>query len=164
AIVTVMDFNTVRVQVAVPESESPLVVKGQPVQIQVEGLPGRVFQGQVTRFAYALDEATKTMLAEAELPNPKLELRPGMYASVKIGIERKTGALLLPSDAVFMEKAGASVFTSANGKAKKVTVKIGFQDGTNIEIVSGITPETSVLLVGKRPIQDGQSVTVVEAK
>src|SRR5207249_8355759 len=75
AIVTLTDFNRVRVQVAVPELETSLISRGQPVRMNVDGLPGRSFDGKITRFSYALDEASKTMLAEIELPNPKLELR-----------------------------------------------------------------------------------------
>ena len=103
------------------------------------------------------------MLAEIELPNPKFELRPGMYAVVRIGIERKDDALLVPADALLVEKAGASVFTIADNKAKKTPVKTGFNDGTNAEIVSGVKPDQSVILVGKKPLADGQPVQV-EAK
>src|SRR5947207_10666926 len=137
AIATLVDFNRVRVQVAVPELESSLITTGQPVGVTVDGLPSRSFDGRVTRFSYALDEATKTMLAEIELPNPALELRPGMYAVVKIGIERKEDALLVPVEALVTERAGASVFMVVDNKAKKIPVKTGFNDGANVEIVSG---------------------------
>jgi len=164
AIVTLADFNTVRVQVAVPELESSLVATGQPVKVSVEGLSGRSFDGKITRFSYALDEASRTMLAEIELPNPKLELRPGMYASVKIGIERKDDALLVPVEALVVEKTGASVFALADGKAKKTRVQTGFNDGTDVEIISGVKTGQRVILAGKRSLSDGQPVTVEEAK
>ena len=102
-------------------------------------LIGRIFDGKITRFSYALDEATKTMLAEIELPNAKLELRPGMYAIVKIGIERKDDALLLPVEAVVVERAGAFVFTVSDTKAKKIQIKTGFNDGAQVEIISGLS-------------------------
>jgi membrane fusion protein (multidrug efflux system) len=162
ALLTVMDFQTVRVQVAVPESEASLVAKGQSVTLAVEGLPSRAFEGKITRFAYALDDASKTMLAEIELPNPKLELRPGMYATVKIGIERKEDALLLPLGALLIEKANASVFTVVENKAKKIPVKIGFNDGAKVEVVSGLKPDDLVILPDKRPFSDGQPVHVTE--
>ena len=164
AVLTLMDFNKVRVQVAVPEPEVPLVAKGQPVKVSVEELPGRGFEGTITRFAYALDDATKTMLADAELENPKWELRPGMFATVKIGIERKTDALLVPAEAVVMEKNNAFVFAVVDGKAKKVAVKIGFSDAGKIEIVSGVTASDRVILVGKQALTDGQPVNAVEAR
>jgi len=163
AIVTLTDFNRVRVQVAVPELETSFIATDQPVRISVESLPGRSFDGKITRFSYALDDATKTMLAEIEMPNPKLELRPGMYALVKIGIERKEDAPLVPVEALVVEKAGAFVFTVVENKAKRTPVKTGFNDGANVEIVGGIKADQPVILVGKRPLSDGQAVQV-EAK
>jgi membrane fusion protein (multidrug efflux system) len=164
ALLALMDFNTVRVQVAVPELEASLVAKDQPVKVSVDGLPGRSFDGMVTRFSYALDEASKTMLAEVELPNAKLELRPGMYAIVKIGIERKEDALLVPVEAVVTERAGASVFTVVENKARKTPIKTGFNDGANVEIASGVNADQAVILVGKRSLSDGQAVKVMEAR
>ena len=123
-----------------------------------------MFDAAVTRFSYALDENSKTMLAEIELPNTNLELRPGMYAAVTIAIERKENALLLPVDAVLLERAGASVFTVADNKAKKTRIQSGFNDGTNVEVVDGINPDQPVILIGKRPLADGQSVRITEAK
>jgi membrane fusion protein (multidrug efflux system) len=164
AIVTLMDFGKVRVQVAVPEFDAALTIKGQPAVVSVEELPGRKFVGEITRIAYALDEATKTMLAEAELQNPKWELRPGMFAQVRIGIEKKSGVLLVPVEALAVERGGASVFTVANDVAKKVAVKTGFNDGTHIEILSGVVAEDRVILIGKQPPSSGQAVHAVEAK
>jgi RND family efflux transporter MFP subunit len=164
AILTLSDFSRVRLQVAVPEVEASLVSTEQPVKLTVDGLPGKTFEGQITRFSYALDEMSKTMLAEIELPNPKLELRPGMYATVKLGIEHKPDALLVPAEAVLNEKAGPSVFVVSDGKAHKTRVQTGFNDGTNVEILKGVTPDQHIVLLGKQPPNDGQPVTVSEDK
>jgi membrane fusion protein (multidrug efflux system) len=104
------------------------------------------------------------MLAEIELPNPKLELRPGMYAVVKIGIERKEDAMLVPAEALVTEKAGASVYILADNKAKKTRVQPGFNDGVNVEIITGLSPDQQVLLPGKQALNDGQPVNVSEEK
>jgi RND family efflux transporter MFP subunit len=162
ALVTLTDFNRVRVQVAVPELEASLIATNQPVKLSVEGLPARSFDGQITRFSYALDEATRTMLAEIELANPTLELRPGMYASVRIGIERKENTLLVPVAALVVERAGAFVFTIQDQKARKTGVQTGFNDGTNVEIVRGVGPDQPVIIVGQRVLSDGQAVKAAE--
>ena len=164
AIVTLTDFNRIRLQVAVPEVEASLVAAEEPVKFTVEGLPGKTFEGKVTRYSYALDEASKTMLTEIELENPKLELRPGMYATVKIGIEHKEEAPLLAVDALVTEKSGTSVFVVNENKAKKTKVQTGFNDGTNVEILKGINPDQQVILPGKQPPNDGQPVTISEGK
>lgn len=164
AVLTIMDFNTVRVQVAVPELEASLVRAGQPVKLTVEGLPGKSFEGKVTRFAYALDDSTKTMLVEADLPNPNRELRPGMYAMVKLGVEKHTDALLIPIEALVMEKANAFAFVAAGDKAKKTPIKIGFNDGVKVEVLDGLAADAAVILVGKTALTDGQAVNVTEGK
>ena len=164
AILTLSDFSRVRLQVAVPEAEASLVSTEQPVRLTVDGLPGKDFEGKITRFSYALDETTKTMLTEIELTNPKLELRPGMYATVKLGIEHKPDALLVPMEAVLNEKSGPSVFVVSEGKAHKTRIQTGFNDSTNVEILKGVTPDQRVALLTKQPLNDGQPVIVSEDK
>jgi membrane fusion protein (multidrug efflux system) len=164
ALVTLSDFSRVRLQVAVPEAEAALVTSNQPVKANIEGLPGKMFEGAITRFSYALDEATRTMLAEIELPNPGLQLRPGMFATVRIGIDRKADALLVPVDAVLTDKSGSAVFLVAEGKARKTKVQTGFNDGTNVEVMTGLNADQPVILLGKQPPTDGQGVIVSEPK
>jgi len=163
-VVTLMDFDKVRVQVAVPENEVPLIRNGLPVKVTVDELPARVFEGGVTRFSQALDEGTKTMLAEIDLENPKHELRPGMYATAKIGVEKHADVLLVPVEAAVIEKSGTSVFIVADGKAKKIPVKAGFNDGASVEILDGLAPTQPVILVGKLVLSSGQAVNVAEGK
>src|SRR5207244_2454515 len=81
AIFTVMDYTTVRVQVAVPEPEVAFIRAGLPVKFSLEALPGKIFDATVTRSSGALDEATRTMLVEADVPNADSVLKPGVYAN-----------------------------------------------------------------------------------
>jgi RND family efflux transporter MFP subunit len=164
AVVTLMDFSTVRIDVAIPDTEAPLVKKDLPVKVTVDELPGRTFEGTITRFAYALDESTKTMATEIDIQNPDLTLRPGMWAGVQIDLEKKSDAQLLPAEALVAEKNKASVFVVRHGKAQKVLIKIGFDDGINVEITSGLTPADAVIVAGKQAVTDGQPVTASQAK
>jgi membrane fusion protein, multidrug efflux system len=164
AIVTVMDYSTVRVRVAVPEIEAPRVAVGQPVVVTTESLPGQTFRGTVTRHSGAFDEATRSLLVEADLPNADGTLRPGMYVMVKIGVEQHKNVMLVPAAALVREKAAGFVFTFADGKATRVPVKYGFNDGTNVEIVEGIQENARVIIPGKVALVNGQAVTAVEAK
>jgi RND family efflux transporter MFP subunit len=163
-IVTISDFATVRAQVALPEIEAALAQAGQPVQLTVEGLAGKTFTGRISRISYALDDATKTMLIEADLPNANLALRPGMYASVKIGVEKHPDALLIPSDALVMEKVNAFAFVADGGKARKTAIRIGFNDGAKVEVLSGLGGGEAVILGGKTTLTDGAAVTTTESR
>jgi multidrug efflux pump subunit AcrA (membrane-fusion protein) len=111
-----------------------------------------------------LDPATRTMMVEIDLENATELLRPGMYATAKIGIEKHTEVTLLPVDAVVFEKSGISVFEVAENKAKKIPVKTGFNDGNFIEIRSGVAVGQSVISAGKITLNNGQPITIGEAK
>lgn len=158
ALLTLMDSSTVRVQVMVPEAEAARVQTGQPVKVVVDGLAGKEFIGKVTRLAQALDPATRTMLVEADLPNADGTLLPGMYAKARIGVERHTNALLIPSEALVMEKTAAFVYIAADGKAKKLPITVGFNDGRQVEVLKGLEPTQSVILVGKLALTPDQPV------
>lgn len=164
AIVTVMDYTTIRAQVAVPEIEAARVSVGQPVVLTTDSLPGRIFRGTVSRHTGALDERTRSLLVEIDFPNRDLTLRPGMYANLKVGVELHRGALLVPAAALVREKTAGFVFTLVDGKANRVPVKFGFNDGANVEILEGIAENARVLIPGKVALVNGQAVTAVEAK
>ncbi len=163
AILGLMDFSKVRLQVAVPELEASRVAVGQPVQVTTENLPGMHFDGKVTRFAYALDAVSRTMLAEVMLDNPELRLRPGMLVTARMGIEHKESALLLPVEALVTEKANAFAYTVDGGKAAKHPIKIGFNDGRNVEVLEGLDAHDAVILAGKLKLNNGQPVQVAAA-
>ncbi len=164
AVVTLMDFTIVRVNVAIPDTEAPFVKKDLPVKVTVGELPGRTFAGTITRFAYALDESTKTMATEIEISNADLALRPGMWAVVEIELQKKENALLLPAEALVTEKNKSSVFVVRDKKAQKVSVTIGFDDGANVEILKGCNSGDAVIVAGKQSVTDGQKVQATEAK
>jgi membrane fusion protein (multidrug efflux system) len=164
AVVTLMDFSTVRIDVAIPDTEAPFVKKDLPVKVTVDELPGRVFQGTITRFSYALDESTKTMATEIDIANPDMVLRPGMWAAVEIELQKKQDALLIPAEALVTEKNKNSVFIVRDHKAQKVPITTGFDDGVNIEILKGCAASDAVIVAGKQSVTDGQKVQPTEAK
>jgi membrane fusion protein, multidrug efflux system len=164
AIVSLMDFSTIRLQAAVPEIEAARVAVGQPVHVTTDNLPGRQFDGKVTRFTYALDVQNRTMLAEAILGNPDLALRPGMLVTVRLGIERKEQATLMPEDALITERSNTFAYTVEGNKAVKHPIKIGFNDGKSVEVVDGLSRSDVIILVGKLKLNDGQPVRVVVAR
>jgi RND family efflux transporter MFP subunit len=164
AVLTLMDFTTVRIDVAIPDTEAPFVKKDLPVKVTVDELPGRTFQGAITRFSYALDESTKTMATEIEIANVDLALRPGMWASVEIELQKKENALLISAEALVTEKNKNSVFVVRDNKAQKISVTTGFDDGANVEILKGCGPNDAVIVAGKQSVTDGQKVKATESK
>lgn len=154
-----VDASKLRLQVPVIEAESALVAKGQPVEARIEALAGAIVKGAVARTGYALDEKSRTLLVEADLPNPDGKLRPGMFATARIGVERHESATVIPVAGLVKEKTASFVFKHINGKAKKTPVKVGFNDGVLVEVPE-LSETDTVLLPGTVTLTDGQEVTV----
>jgi membrane fusion protein (multidrug efflux system) len=164
AIVNLTDFKTLRMQVAVPETEATHIKIGQSIRWTADDYPGEHFDGTVTRAYWALDKATKTMLTETQMANPGMKLQPGMLVNARIGIEKKNDALVLPVEALVKEKTNSFVFIFNGGKIKKAPVEVGFNDGTNVEIVAGVKLADLAIVPGQQALRDGQLVKVTEAR
>jgi membrane fusion protein (multidrug efflux system) len=155
----VVDDKKLRCQIPVTELETPLVKTGKPVRVSVDAIPGQTFESIVARVSGSLDQASRTMLVEADLENAQDKLMPGLSVTARIGVERHENAMLIPTAAIVMEKTNAFVFKHAGGKAVKTAVKLGFNDGVNAEVLE-LKPEDTLLLVGAAVVNDGQAVTL----
>jgi len=164
ALLTLMDNSRLRIEVAIPQAEALYVKKDLPVELKLDEFVGKKFSGKITRFADALDDMSKTMATEVELENATHELRPGMFLTAKVGIDHKSDTLLIPVEALLVEKVKTSVFKFVDGKARKSPVKTGFEDGVSVEILEGAGSDDAIILVGKLALADGQPVTGKEAK
>jgi RND family efflux transporter MFP subunit len=164
AIVNLTDFKTLRMQVAVPETEATHIKVGQSIRWTADDYPGEHFDGTVTRAYWALDKATKTMLTETQMANPGMKLQPGMLVNARISIDKKGDALVLPVGALVKEKTNSFVYIFSEGKVKKAPVEVGFNDGTNVEIVAGVKPADLAIVAGQQALRDGQFVKVTEAR
>lgn len=163
SVVTLAETSVLRAQVPVPETEAVLVRKGQPVRITVEGLTN-VFTAAVARHAGAIEDTTRSLPVEADLPNTDGTLRPGMYATVRIGVERHSGALLIRSDAIVQEKSANHVFKVAGGVSRKTPVRLGFQDGAVTEVIDGIAETDAIIVPAKSAPPDGTPVRVEDRR
>lgn len=161
---SIAQLDRVRVRVAVPENDAPSANKGDPVTLRLRAFAGRSFDSTISRIAHRLDESTRTMLVEFDLPNPEGMLIPGMYGEATITLEEKPDALMLPAGAVRYNEDGDSyVYTiDSNNKVKIVDVQTGSDDGKQIEITSGLDDVSRVVdsMIGR--LAAGQKVKIQE--
>ena len=158
--VDIVDASTVRLQIPVTEMETSLVQPGKPVKAVIDAIGGAPVEATISRTAYALDPATRTMLAEADLKNADMKLHPGMYAMAKIAVDKHENAMLIPATGLVMEKTNAFAFKHVNGKAVKTAITIGFNDGVNVEVLTGLDKDSTILLPDKVTLVPDQAVTI----
>ena len=98
-VVRLSENSLLRLALPVPESAVPLIHLGEPLDVRVSALK-RTFPGRVARFADKVDQSTRTMKTEVDVPNPTLALVPGMYAEVDLITEQRRHVLSVPVEAV----------------------------------------------------------------
>ncbi len=157
-LMTIMDTSKVRVYLNVPQEEAGLATPGRPVQMSLSQYPGRVFSGALTRTTNVLDAASRSMLAEADLPNPGGLLQPGSFAEVEVALAQHPHALLIPAAALVDEGSSTAVFVVEQGYAKKVPITSGLDDGVDVEVLSGLQGEEQIVVVGQSQLANGTPV------
>ena len=158
----IAELDKVRVRITVPENQAPWANEGDAVTLVVPALPDRKFEGKIDRIARSLDQSTRTMTVEADLPNPDRVLLPGMYGEATIELDKKAGALILPAGAVRYDEEGNSrvYVVDENNTITVAEVSTGFDDGKRIEILSSLDENARVIdaMVGR--LAPGQSVRI----
>jgi len=155
-------LDKVRVRVPVPERDAPLATVGDAVKITLQALPGEVFEGQISRMAGVLDEQTRTMLVEIDLPNMDGRFRPGMFGQATITLAPPSDTWTLPANAVHFDEQGNSyvyVVNTSNHVAV-VEVRTGLDSGEHLEITAGLSGDERVVGPLLRRLKPGQTVNV----
>lgn len=159
--------NLLRLVIPVPERAVPDLHLGEMIDVKVS-TNGRTFRGKVIRVSDQIDLQTRTMHTEVEVPNPKYELVPGMYASVEIPLQTAQQALTVPTQAVQPNGPDKGTVLLINGanQIERRSVTLGLQTATRVEILSGLKENDRVIFGSQGQYQPGELVTpkVIEAQ
>jgi RND family efflux transporter MFP subunit len=131
---------------------------GDQVEVRVESLNGKPFMGTISRSTQKVDEDTRTMVMEIEVPNPKLELVPGMYATVVLKVERRPQALVIPTEAVSTDKKTSVYVVNREQKIEERTVTLGLETPGRYEVLTGLKDGELVVVGSRSQVKPGQKV------
>ena len=157
----VADIHAMRVYVRVPQSYAAQVHVGMKAALYLPDYPGRAFPAKVITMSHQIAAASRTMLVELEAPNPDGLLSPGSYASVDFHLRPNPQALILPTSALIFQEHGMQVATLApHDKVALKQITIGRNFGTEVEVLSGITPTDKIIDNPPDSISPGETVRV----
>jgi RND family efflux transporter MFP subunit len=131
---------------------------GDPVEVQVDSLNGKTLTGRISRFTHDVDSSTRTMTTEIEVPNPNLELVPGMYATVLLKVEKRLQTLAVPTEAVVNGLTPTVYVVSRDNQIDVRAVKLGLETPDKYEILSGLKEGDQVVISNHSAFQAGQLV------
>jgi RND family efflux transporter MFP subunit len=151
-------IRTLRVYVNVPQIYSPAAVPGVQSYLTMPQFPGRRFPGKLVRTAEAIDQPSRTLLAEIDVANPTGEILPGAYAEVHLKLPSATSTVVIPVTSLIFRSEGLRVGVVRNGHAVLIPITLGRDFGTEVEVVSGLDESERVITNPPDSLVEGQEV------
>lgn len=144
----VSDLRTVWATANVYESDMSAVRIRQTVELTVAAYPEKRFKGIVTFVSPTIDIQTRTLPVCAEIDNPELSLKPGMFATLNVSTAASRQAILLPRNALIQDGDKHIAFISNQNTYHPVVVQLGKTFGKKVEIVDGLNQGDKVVIKG----------------
>lgn len=161
----VVALDQLQGNVYLPERELQHVKVGQTAQLQLSALPNSTVDAVVARISPVIDTQSGTFKVVLNVANPDNTLKAGMFAHVNLNYATHSNTLTVPRYAVQSLDNQHSVFTvDAEGVAHKVDVKIGFEDESNLEIISGLKAGDAIVISGQANLKDAALVEVIRSE
>lgn len=162
-VVTLVDVDTLRLELQVPEAALARVTASQEVSFRVAAFPGETFTGQIRYVGGAVRRQSRDLLVEAVVANKDRRLRPGMFASAAVHLGEEP-QIVVPVSAV---RAGSEissdrVFVVKNGRVEERLVSLGGHEGTGrdeiVAVRSGLAAGERVVVPATAELRDGLAV------
>jgi membrane fusion protein (multidrug efflux system) len=157
-VATLVRVDPLRVELAVPEAAVSAVRRGQKVSFTVQAYPDRSFGGSIAYVGPALRAESRSLVAEAIVPNHGRELRPGLFATARIELPPGPPVPLVPASAVRTEAGVSRLFVVGDGRAELRFVQRGRTVDGRVEIVRGLEAGERVVTRVPAALADGAPV------
>lgn len=158
AIALVVKTDVLRMEIQVPQERISQVQRDQRVEVRVDAFPDRVFSGTIRYISAAVRADTRSLIAEAVIPNEDGALRPGLFATARISVGTRRAAVAVPLRAVLSEAGTSRVFVVADGRAQERVVTVAQRDGDTALIERGVAAGERVATDNLTRLGDGVRV------
>jgi membrane fusion protein (multidrug efflux system) len=159
-VVNLESIDALKVDFRVPEIYLKQVSVGQSLQVTLDALPGKIYEGKVFAINPLVDAAGRAIVIRAQVKNTDTALRPGMFARVRLFTRTVEDALVLPEQALVPQGEDQYVFRIVDGKAVRTKVGVGQRRDGMVEIVAGVAAGDNVVSAGQLKLRDGSPVAV----
>jgi RND family efflux transporter MFP subunit len=160
-LLTLVQTDTVRVMLNVPQSAAARVRAGMRARVLVRDAGDSAASGTVVRTAGAIDPVTRTLLTELHIPNRARTLLPGMYAQVQFTVPSTGASLRIPAIALIVRGEGTLVARVENDTVQLVPVTLGRDFGTSVEVLDGVKAGDALVVNPPESLSDGLRVRAV---
>jgi len=159
-VMDIVALDSLYFEAVLSEIDVSKVKTGQPVEITVDALPGRTFDGVLTKILPTADPRSRQFTVRMEVSSKTARLRPGMFARGKIRIARHDNTVIIPKDALITSGKNAAVYIIKNSTATLKPITAGFETREEVEALSGVQAGDELVKSGQDKLSDGVKVHV----
>jgi membrane fusion protein (multidrug efflux system) len=162
-IFSIVNLNSMIAVVHVPEREIDRIKIDQDVMISSDFLQDEQIEGWVKRISPVVDPNSGTFKVTVGLKSNTTNIRPGMFVNVHIVTGTHDDALLVPRDAIVYDGGREYIFLAAvDSTAVRIELEKGFSNNQTVEVLSGVSGDDHVIVVGQSSIKDGSRIKILE--
>jgi membrane fusion protein (multidrug efflux system) len=152
-IITLDDNSIIFSDIKVPESYSPFIRKGLPVEVRVSSYKDKVFSGEIDFISSRINADTRSLLARIKIDNKDLELLSGSLLEITVKFNLRD-SLSVPDTSIMMEGEKSYIYTvSDENIANKTEVEIGLRGDSKVEILSGVNEGDQIVAEGLKKVR-----------
>jgi RND family efflux transporter MFP subunit len=160
---TVSDIRRVRIYVNVPQAFLAGLKPGLAASLVLPQFASETFAATLTTTSHAVTQDSRSALVELQADNPDGTLWPGSYAEVHFHLEAKEQVLHIPATALFFGPRGIEVARlTSEGKVQLSKVQLGRNLGSEVEVLSGLSPDAAIIDNPPESLIAGQAVRVAK--
>jgi RND family efflux transporter MFP subunit len=155
--------DPLRVYTSVPQAYAPFIKVGVGTTVTLQEFPGQKFSAKIARTAEAIDQSTRTLLTEVDVPNHDGRLLPGSFGEVHFAVGSNVDKVTVPVNAMLFRAEGTRL--AIVGPDKKVQLRpinIGRDYGATLEILGGVSVNDQVIINPPDSLEEGQQVNVAQ--
>ncbi len=156
----IASVKKLRAYVNVPQDYSRNAKPGLVADLTFPDLPGKRIPGKLVSTSDSIDPSSRTLLVQFEVDNANGELLPGAYAALHLKLPAGSSSFIVPATSLMFRSEGLRLATVNDNKAALLPVTVGRDFGTEVEIISGLTGNESIIMNPLDSLLPGQQVRI----
>jgi len=158
---TLDNFTKMKIKFDLPETNLAFLKKNLSFEATSDVIKGKIFKGNIDYIDSRIDEQSRTIRVYAILNNIDNVLRPGLFMRIKLVLQEKENAFLIPEEALLSINKKHYVYIAEGDNAKIKEVSIGIRMNQFIEIEKGLDINDKVIVLGHEKLRDGSKIKIL---
>jgi RND family efflux transporter MFP subunit len=162
SIVKIMDYQTMYMDVQLPEKYISVIKPGQTVRLTNYTIPEDTVLGKITQLSPAINSDTRTFKGNISIENNKYLLRPGMFVKADIVTNRKDSVVVIPKSIILSRQRGKTVFVIDRGVATERIIDTGLENTEYVEVIRGLAKNERIVTSGFETLSNKSKVKIIK--